>query len=140
MAEGGFIAYICLDSIDAIPENAEAILLAAAKEYTKSITALRKAMDKIANCRNSHQITPARLVWDVGNQVFRLVENLRKLSLEIDGLYDHLQRDVGPKRKWIEKAIILRRFIANRRQIPATLNWGYFEKGTKRKAQQFISN
>ena len=79
---------------------------------------------------------PARDVWKVGDVVFKLTEDLRSLALEVDDLYAHLTRDIGVKRKWLEKAIILRRYVPDRKAIPAQLNWGRIEKGTKRSAER----
>jgi len=61
---------------------------------------------------------------------------LAELSLEIDDVYKHLVRDLGAKRKWLEKAIIFRRYLPTQDLIPQSLNWGRCEKGTRRVAER----
>jgi hypothetical protein len=65
---------------------------------------------------------------------------LGEAALEIEDLYAHLVRDVGAKRKWLEKAIILRRYVPREDMIPADLNWGRIEKGTRRAAEKIFSD
>jgi len=38
---------------------------------------------------------------------------------------------LGVKKKWLEKAIIFRRYVDDKNAIPKNLNWGKCEKGTK---------
>jgi hypothetical protein len=110
-------------------------LARAVRVYEQSLRALSSFAASIIALRSRREVTPARMVWRFGDGVFRLVSKLAEAGVEIDGLYDHLVRDVGLKRKWLEKAVILRRYVPNEAMIPASLNWGRCEKGTRRVAE-----
>jgi hypothetical protein len=72
--------------------------------------------------------------------VFKLRDDLAELRVQLDDLYAHLTRDVGPKRKWLEKAVILRRYVNAEDIIPPSLNWGRCKDGTKRIAEQLTAD
>jgi len=65
-----------------------------------------------------------------------LKDSLEILGLQLDSMYKHLTRDLGVKKKWLEKVIILRRYIENEEIIPQSLNWGRCEKGTRKVAKK----
>ena len=113
----------------------EPTLRKAAELYEYSIAKMRSLVEEIQNFRDNRKLLPARKVWQLGNAVFELQDNLFQLSLQLDGLYDHLVRDLGVKRKWLEKVIIFRRYLPDENAIPQSLNWGRCEKGTRRAAE-----
>lgn len=124
-----------IHSIEVLGGEANDILRRAAGEYRSSIKRMRSVLDRIEAIRKSGRRLPARLVWRLGNEVFLLVHNIRSRSMEIDDLYSHLVRDLGVKRKWLEKVLTFRRYIIEQKQIPDSLSWGSCEKGTARKAK-----
>ena len=117
-------------------QNPEELKSRAVKVYSKALIRMDKIIKEIDDCRSFHPPIPARLTWKLGNAVFQLKESLEDLSLQIDDLYKHLVRDLGVKRKWIEKVIILRRYLPDQKMIPRMVTWGKLEKGTRRKAKQ----
>jgi len=110
------------------------LLECAARIYQSQVSALAARLAIISEMRRNHVKVPARLVWDVGQDMFTLEERLSAIGLQVDGMYEHLTRDLDVKRKWLEKAVILRRYVPERDSIPAKLNWGRCEKGTRRVA------
>jgi len=114
----------------------ELTLRKAAKVYEHSIARMRNIVKEIQNFRDNRKLLPARKVWQLGDSIFELQNNLNTLSLQLDGLYDHLVRDLGVKRKWLEKVIIFRRYLPDENAIPQSLNWGHCEKGTRRVAEK----
>ena len=114
----------------------EAVLRKATSIYERSLERMRALLDQIEAARSSPRLIPARAVWQVGDSVFHLRDELQALGLQLDGVYTHLNRDLGVKRKWLEKAIILRRYLPHQALIPQSLNWGRCEKGTRRVAQR----
>ncbi|MHA1632843.1 MAG: hypothetical protein ACTSXC_08580 [Candidatus Freyarchaeota archaeon] len=116
-------------------KDTESLLDGAAKIYGLAITKMRNVVKQIQELRNSRKTVPARKVWQLGDAIFELQNNLQRSSLQIDGLYEHLTRDLGVKRKWLEKVIILRRYLPCQDLIPSSLNWGQLEKGTRKKAE-----
>lgn len=131
---GGFLGSISIDSLISLQRDPEKVLSDAAQIYELHIMNMRKIVAGIEEKRSKREKVPARDAWALGNEIFSLTEDLARFSLELDGLYNHLVRDLGVKRKWLEKVIILRRYIPNPNRIPESFTWGYFEKGTRRKA------
>ena len=117
-------------------DDPEVKLERAAAVYQRSITKMRELVKEIRSFRDERKPLPARKVWQLGDAIFELQHKLGELSLQVDGLYDHLVRDLGVKRKWLEKVIILRRYLPDENAIPQSLNWGRCEKGTRRVAQR----
>lgn len=133
---GAFQASMSIDGLLSMDVDHERVLEEARRAYESSVTELQRLMLSINEQRQAGIRVPARDVWKVGDVVFKLTEDLRALALQLDDLYAHLTRDIGVKRKWLEKAIILRRYVPNKEAIPAQLNWGRIEKGTKRSAER----
>ena len=133
--DGSFRPFVSLESF--IGDNAdwEVELQKASVIYEKAINTMRSIITEIENIRRSGLLTPARKVWQIGDSIFKLTEQLEDLSLQITNLYDHLVRDLNVKRKWLEKAIIFRRYLPKERFIPKDLNWGKCEKGTRKIAE-----
>jgi hypothetical protein len=125
-----------LEEVLSTSSDLERLTQQATRLYTQSIEMLSPILDDIRSRRMQRRIIPASLVWRVGDMVFSLKADLSRLDLEIDGLYEHLMRDLGVKRKWLEKAIILRRYVPDVAAIPENASWGSFEKGTRRSAER----
>ena len=114
----------------------EALARDAAAVYQLLVGHMRSAVGGIDALRRTHTPVPARAVWQLGDLIFRLTRELADLHLQLDGVYEHLTRELGVKRKWLEKVIILRRYIDDVSVIPESLNWGRLEKGTARRARE----
>ncbi|MCR4434043.1 MAG: hypothetical protein NUV70_08355 [Caldiserica bacterium] len=134
-SNGQYISSISLEGLFSLEDDPELILRKASEEYKKSIIVMRNIVNEIEMLRKKRVKLPARKVWELGNSIFELINNLEKLSLQINGLYQHLIRDLGVKRKWLEKVLIFRRYLPNVDIIPESLNWGRCEKGTRRIAE-----
>jgi len=104
--------------------------------YERYIARMRSVVVEIQVVRANRELIPARKVWQLGDTIFALRDELERQGLQLDGVYDHLTRDLGVKRKWLEKVIILRRYLPDKALIPKSLNWGRCEKGTRRVAQR----
>jgi len=128
-------AYIAIDGFLSSNDDPESLITRASKLYTSHVFEMRVLVDAISACRHTRHPVAARKIWQLGNLIFRLVEELKQLSLQIDGIYGHLERDLGTKRKWLEKVVIFRRYIPQEAMIPEHLNWGKCEKGTRRVAE-----
>jgi len=130
-----YSAFVAIDELMAGNDNLPSLLARASALYGSRVSEMQALVDLIAVHRDKRELVAARMVWKLGDLVFKLVAQLDKLALEIDGIYDHLERDLGVKRKWLEKVIIFRRYIAQETTIPEDLNWGKCEKGTRRIAE-----
>lgn len=134
--DGRFEAQISLDGVLQMKDDPENALGFASRVYDTSIRRMRKILTEIDNKRASRSLVPARAVWRLGDAIWGLTEKLAGRGVQVDGLYGHLCRDLGVKRKWLEKVVIFRRYIPDVRMIPGKLNWGRCEKGTRRHAER----
>jgi len=131
-----FTAYISMHQFLSSDRDIEPVLKEATQLYEHSIVKMKSVVAEIDRFRTNRILLPARKVWELGNLIFEFVEALAKLSLQIDNIYDHLVRDLHVKRKWLEKVIILRRYLPKQDAIPESLNWGKCEKGTRKIAEK----
>ena len=135
-AKAGYSGLLSVNGLFQGNENVEEKLKEASATYGNAISEMTKVKDKINSYKTSRKPIPARLIWNLGNAIFGLVDDLSRLSFQIDGIYGHLERDLDSNRKWLEKVIIVRRYVPAEDMIPRSLNWGKLEKGTKRKVLQ----
>lgn len=129
-----YVGSLSLDAAMIEHGNLETVLQRATKVYSHSIYKMSTLIEQIAEMRNHRKRVPARKIWELGDHIFKLKKDLERLSLQLDGLYAHLVRDLQVKKKWLEKVVIFRRYIHKKTLIPKSLNWGRCEKGTKRVA------
>lgn len=115
-------------------EDIDAISYELAKIYEDGIKNLKELLNIRKEMLLKKQRIPAVFIWDIGDQIFRINNQINSTGFQIDDYYSHLERDLGISRKWLEKVIILRRYINDKNTLPQGLSWGYFEKGTKHKA------
>jgi len=134
--DGQFVALLSIEGLFSSDRDPEAVLRKAAEVYQRSTTRMKSLVEEIQASRADRQLVPARKIWNLGDAIFELKRELEKLSLQIDRLYDHLVRDLGAKRKWLEKVIIFRRYLPDEALIPQSLNWGRCEKGTRKAAER----
>jgi hypothetical protein len=129
-------AFIAISGLFSSNDDLGLLLKKASALYGSYISKMVALMGIITAFRTSRRPLPARKIWQLGDLIFRLVNELNGLSLQIDGMYDHLERDLNAKRKWLEKVIIFSRYIPEEGMIPEDLNWGKCEKGTRRVAER----
>lgn len=134
-SSGGFRAYLAIEKALESGEKADELATRAADIYDKSIKEMILLVRTINACRESRKPVSSRIIWRLGDMVFSLRADLAEFGLQLDGVYEHLTRDLNVKTKWLEKVIILRRNIAEEESIPESLNWGRLEKGTSRKSK-----
>jgi hypothetical protein len=134
--ETGFAAFISLEGALNSDKDLQLLLSRASATYAARVAEMRATLSKIEKVRSTGKAAPARQVWRLGQSIFDLVADLAALSLELDGLYEHLVRDLGVKRKWLEKVIIFRRYLESDKYIPRSLRWSSVEKGTRRAAER----
>ena len=133
-------AFVDFDGFFKMVSDPELILNDALNIYIENIRKMKYKISIIENYRKNRILIPALQIWELGDTIFKLVEDLKNLGLQLNGLYNHLTRDLGVKKKWLEKVIIFRRHIPNKEIIPEDLNWGKCEKGTRRVAEEIRKN
>jgi|GEM_PF-1121196 len=133
-SDDSYTASLFLQEYGSVRVDPESLLRRAERIYSKSVTVMESEIRAIKNYRSGKTRTPARAIWHLGDSIFKLISDLERLSVQINNLYSHLERDLEVKRKWLEKVVILRRYIDKVEYIPVELNWGQCEKGTRKAA------
>ena len=134
--DGHFLGTMAIEEALDVDTDLEALLHKAACLYEHRLQRMTSLVDQIQTFRSRRQPTRAHLIWQLGDEIFGLKDDLSDLSLQINGIYQHLVRDLKVKRKWLEKVVILRRYLPDQSLIPEALNWGQCEKGTRRVAER----
>lgn len=131
-----FAGFVEIESISNFGKNPEKIIDKGSKIYGSSLKKMRTLLRNVKSVKKGkrHPVL-AKDIWLLGNAIFELKSKLENESLELNDLYSHLVRDLQVKRKWLEKVIIFRRYVSKMSLIPKSVNWGRFEKGTKRTAE-----
>ncbi len=134
-----FRGYLSMEVALGSDKEPEILLQKSIKIYENALKKMAPIVSEIKKSRVNRTSISARKIWQLGNVIFKLRDELEKIGLEIDGIYDHLPRDLEVKRKWLEKVIILRRYLPDIKLIPESLRWGRCEKSTRRKAERLRS-
>jgi len=128
----GFTALLSMADALRTELDMEGMMSRAAAAYDSAVSTMLGVCSEIEAFRARRALIPARKVWLLGDTIFRLRNELASLSLQMDDLYRHLSRDLGVKRKWLEKVIIFRRHVPDIALVPVGLNWGPCTRGTRR--------
>jgi hypothetical protein len=135
--ERGYRAEIPIESYINSRDRIELLLHKAENLYTKYIEKMKLQIGKINELKKKQRGT-ARSYWELGNLILELLDNQNKLSFEIDGLYDHLMRDLCVKRMWLEKVIIFRRYVPKVEMIPRRKNWGEYSDAPRKAGEAIV--
>jgi len=133
--EGKLRPLLSVKGFESIKGDPERILEGGERVYASFLKDARLLLKQTDAFRAKKTPIPARMIWRLGNSIFVLTSKLQSLGLQLDELYEHLERDLGVKRKWLEKVITFRRYLPDAELIPSSLNWGKCEKGTRRVAK-----
>jgi hypothetical protein len=138
VSQQGIKTSISMQGLLTIEGDLDTIITRATHVYEEALGEMSGLLREREQLISNRKRVPARLIWRIGDVIFRLNDDLMKLNLQIDDTYRHLTRDLVLKRKWLEKVVILRRYIPQHDLIPEVATWGAFEKGTRRKAQALL--
>ena len=143
--EEKFIASVPVEQLGSLGNYPEALLRKASELYERHILVIRPLLDDIDAIKTNRLAIPAQKMWELGDAVFHLVDGLAELSFEIDGLYQHLLRDLeihkgrlGMYR--LTRAITFRRYLKDKELIPHSLDWCLCEKNARRTAEQLAAS
>jgi len=135
----GFVCFLSFDGFVHSKVDPHKLSAKASRIYTYSIGRLKKQIEGLNEMRSSNRNIPARSIWEIGDTILKMIEELAKISLQLDDLYGHLMRDVPAKRMWLEKIIIFRRYIPKKALIPLGLNWGKCRGAPKTSALAIVA-
>ena len=135
----GFLAHIPLDSLVLMDGDSEVLLQKASSRYSKTVQMMRKRLEEMEDMRRNREIIPARKVWEFGESIFSLKKEMERMSFCVNGLYDHLTRELGVKKMWLEKVVIFRRHIPEKKSIPPSLPWGRCSSSPRKAAKAILN-
>lgn len=134
-ASGSFSTSFSLQDLDDLPDNAHTIAKKASEAYSRRINNIRNYLKESEKIRRKRKPVPAILMWNFGDQIFRLISDLERLNTEIEGLYYHLSRDTGVSRSTLKRVVAFRRYYPDKKTLPPNLTWGQLKGAPKKYAQ-----
>lgn len=130
----GFTVFVPLEDAVTMEDDLDALTVKAEKIYKGYVERIRKILSEIEKCKKNRRPVSARQAWQVGNAIFELKESLEELSLAVDDLYSHLERDTGADRNWLGKVVTFRRYLSDMNLISESLTWRRCKSAPRRAA------
>ena len=134
--EQNYLATLSLKDLPDVPNNLEQILHKASRAYDRRIKRMRELAEENQNLRRKRTPTPAVLMWDLGDEIFKLIEDLDACGVEIEDLYYHLTRDIGISKSTLKRVVAVRRYIPERITLPINSKWSFFKGAPKKYARK----
>lgn len=131
----GFMASVPMEQLDSLGERPDLLLQKASEIYMHAVGKMRLILSEIGRVKGRRNPIPAQTVWELGDAVIDLVDSLAAMSLELDGLYEHLVRDLGMNQKRLGTVITFRRHLSDKELIPESLGWSQCEKNARKVAE-----
>jgi len=94
----------------------------ATKKYEQCLAQCKRILSRIERYPSANQ-TPLKDMWSFGNGIHRLAKSLRRDGFYLNGLYDHLTRDLNVSRDLLERVVVFRSHLENRSLIPKDMIW-----------------
>ena len=129
---GKIIPSVSFDELDLITDDINIPLKSAELVYNSSISKMKEIVLKNIALRKEKKSVPAILMWNFGNEIFKLIGKLSEINFRWDNLYESLIRDLGVSDTTLERVITFRRYVPDINIIPDDVNWGAL-KGSPKK-------
>ena len=131
-----FVASIPLTQLELLGDRPDERLQVACDAYGRTVATIREVLADIEQLKSKRTPIPARKMWELGNAVVNLGAELDDNSMEMEGLNDHLVRDLGINAKRMGTIVTFRRHLPEQEMIPETLGWSQCEKQARKVAQE----
>ncbi len=132
----GFVASVPIVQLDRLGDKPDVSLQAACDAYGRTIGTMREVMADIDQLKRKRIPIPARKMWELGDAVVALSAELEVDSMEVEGLNDHLVRDLGINGKRMGTIVTFRRHLPDKELIPESLGWSQCEKQARKVAKE----
>lgn len=129
-------AFLSLEGILSIGKDPETILEIAIFIYECIVNKMHSKILEMQKYKTLRKPIPAKLMWELADYIFKMNKMFTGIEVQLDNVYGHLIRDLGVKRKWLEKAVTFRRYLPEKDMVPESLKWEKFKEGTRRKAER----
>lgn len=99
--------------------------------YQNALADIKRWQKEASELRKSKTPLTVRKVWELGDVLHQLNNDLAEQGCRIENLYDHLERhaDISPKRA--SSFVTLRRYVPDAELIPEDLHWNKILKTVK---------
>lgn len=135
----GFVSSVPIAQLERLGDKPEVSLRVACDAYGRAIGAMREVMGDIDQLKSRRIPIPARKMWELGDAVVNLGVELEEHSMELDGVNDHLVRDLGINGKRMGTIVTFRRHLPDKELIPESLGWSQCEKQARKVAEKLKS-
>lgn len=107
----------------------------AATNYQKFIQECKIIIDRVKRGVSINQAS-LKDMWSLGNKIRRFTNGLEKHGFYLNGLYEHLMRDLQVSRDLLEKVIIFRSYFSDRSLIPNNMVWREIRDAVRTNAEK----
>lgn len=107
----------------------------AVAKYEKFIQGCKIIIDKIKKGDSINQ-APLKDMWSLGNKIRSFINSLKKDGFYLNGLYEHLARDLQVNRNLLEKVVVFRSYFLNRSLIPNNMVWREIRDAPRKNAEK----
>lgn len=135
----GTIASLSIDDLEETSEDIDKLLEEATKIYLSAIENMKLILRKNKKLRSENKEIPARLMWDFGDLIFKLVNDLKRKNLELESLYENLTRNLGTSEGTLKRVLSIRRCIDKKEFLPKDLNWGALKGAPRKYLKNYIN-
>ena len=107
----------------------------AAANYERFIKECKIIIDRI---KRGDSINQASLkdMWSLGNKIHSFTNGFKKDGFYLNGLYEHLTRDLQVSRDLLERVVIFRSYFSNRSLIPNNMLWREIRYAPRKNAEK----
>jgi len=107
----------------------------AAANYERFIKECKIIIDRV---KGGDSINQASLkdMWSLGNKIHSFTNGFKKDGFYLNGLYEHLMRDLQVTRDLLKKVVTFRSYFLNRGLIPNNMVWREIRYAVRRNAEK----
>jgi len=127
-----YLASISFTDFEAFNKDLKTRLDKAGKIYEKHLKKIKGLLKTRNNLKLKNKILTARFMWQIGNEIFLVIEELNNNGFIVDDLYEDLTRDLNVSRTTIKRLISLRRYFKDIRELPPRLGWSKIKDAPKK--------
>lgn len=127
-----YLASVSFIDFDDFTEDLKNKLEKAARIYEKHIKIIKKLLIIRDNFKSTKNVLTSRFMWMMGDKIFVMIDELDKIGITIDCLYDNLTRDLNISRTTLKRLISLRRYFNNINELPPKLCWSKIKDAPKK--------
>lgn len=130
------MASIPLAQLELLGDRPDERLQVACDAYGRTVGRMREVLSDIEQLKSRRTPIPARKMWELGDALVNLGAELEENYLEMDGLNDHLVRDLSINAKRMGTIVTFRRHLPEQDMIPESLGWSQCEKQARKVAEE----